>query len=101
MRKLFIDFDNTIVDTTRATCITYNIIHSTDIQPEIIENYDMSPHLALNGDFNIFSNFILYNHLKLFDGVVECLNKLKDNFEIYLVTNCSIESISLKYSKFF
>lgn len=96
MKKLFIDFDNTIVDTTRATCITYNIIHSTNIQPEVIENYDMSPHLILNGNFNIFSNFILYNHLKLFDGVIECLNKLKDNFEIYLVTNCSLESIPLK-----
>ena len=36
MKKLFIDFDNTIVDTVKATCKLYNKKYLTNIKPEDI-----------------------------------------------------------------
>lgn len=96
--KIFVDFDNTIVDTTRAACTTYNILKDVDVRPEDIESYNMYPQIDLKGNFDwLFSNFILFNHLRLYDNVIGCLNQLKENgFELYLVTNCSLNSIPLK-----
>ena len=98
--NLFIDFDNTIVDTTGAAVKIYNKKFNKNINPLDIENYNMEPHIIISEKerCNLFCKKDLYSNLKAYSGVFEVLNKLKESnlFNIYLVTNCNPKSIPYK-----
>lgn len=110
MVKLFIDFDNTIADTTSAFCEYYNTLYIENdddrIRSKDITEYDfsdvgwasghklgtktVSEEMLLKG----FKSDLLFSYLKPYQGVRYALEGLKSTklFEIYLVSNCSDES---------
>ena len=99
--NLFIDFDNTIVDTTDAAVKIYNNYFNTNINSLDIENYSMEPFISLNEKerSDLFCKDSLYEILKPFDNVHNILKNLRDSNlfnKIYLVTNCSAKSIPHK-----
>lgn len=98
--KIFFDFDNTLVNSTKAFIDVYNLLYQDNIDSTSIHNYDFSPQIKLekNQIVQIFSSTIFYDKLKIFDGVEKFLKKLHDSnlFEVIMVTNCSCNSISKK-----
>lgn len=98
--KIFFDFDNTLVDTTSAFVSWYNNKNDTQIDPKEIINYNFEPQLKLSKEEMIkgFSSDEFFSFLRPFDGVREFLEQLKQTklFEMYLVSNCSNESIIQK-----
>ena len=103
--KLFIDFDNTIVDTTKAFCDYFNDVYLEDpslegIKSHWIKEYDLSDVVALSEDELVkgFSSERLFHYLRPYPYVRYALTTLKasGNFQIYLVSNCSAQSATRK-----
>ena len=94
--RVFIDFDNTIVDTTKAFVKWYNYVYSKDVRCEDIVEYDFTPQINLPQDeiLKAFSNPMLYKFMVTYEGVYDKLYRLKHllGCELILVTNCSTES---------
>ena len=98
--NIFIDFDNTIVNSTKAFIQVYNEKFDASVNYLDVENYDFSPLINLDKEeiCKIFSSYDFYRELELFYGVEDVLNYLKESnlFNIILVTNCSADSIKEK-----
>lgn len=98
--NIFIDFDNTIVNSTKAFVDVYNFINSTSVDYHDIINYDFTPHINIDKleVCKIFSSDLFYDKLEVFKGIIEVLDWLKSSelFNIILITNCSPESIKQK-----
>lgn len=102
--KLFIDFDNTIVNTTKAFVDYYNTNLNFDKTPLTEEsiiyyNFDRFVNKDLCLDIKkVFERPKFYDYLKAYPGVVWALNELKKSglFEIILVSNCTVRNMSLK-----
>ena len=99
--NIFIDFDNTIVNSTKAFIDVYKYrFPFININYMDIENYDFKPHLNISKEeiCSIFSSDDFYDKLELYQGVEEILKLIKDSelFNVILITNCSPESIPQK-----
>ena len=99
--NLFIDFDNTIVNTTKAVVEVYNEKFNANINYLDIENYNLTPYIKNIDEkerSKLFCEKEMYSKLKPYEGVFDVLNKLKESnlFNIYLVTNCAPKSIPYK-----
>lgn len=98
--KIFIDFDNTIVDTTKAFIEWYNYEYNRNIDYMEIKSYDFTPHIHLSTSevSDAFTTKRLYEYLECYDGVYDSLYKLKNTLdcELILVTNCSDKSVMRK-----
>ena len=102
--KLFIDFDNTIVNTTKAFVDYYNTTFDFDNkqlkEEEIIYyNFERFVDKDLCLDIKkVFERPKFYDQLKVYPGVLWALNELNKSglFEIILVSNCTVRSMQLK-----
>ena len=98
--KIFLDFDNTIVDTNDSLCKYLSQVYHKDISTKDIIKYDLSNVIKLSIEelSNIFSSDLLFNNLQPYPGVRYVLHELKKSnlFEIYLVSNSSEESTKQK-----
>ena len=99
--NIFIDFDNTIVNSTKAFIDVYKYrFPFININYMDIENYDFKPHLNISKEeiCSIFCSDDFYDKLELYQGVEEILKLIKDSelFNVILITNCSPESIPQK-----
>ena len=106
IKKLFTDFDNTLVSTTEAFIKTYSSIHKDHpefIQPnwEDVNEWDFKDtcHL-LNGRDDveaIFKMKELFDNLKLINhNTYEVLEKISNKYQIVLVSIGSYENIHHK-----
>lgn len=101
MVKLFVDFDNTIVDTTEAFCKYFNDVYMEDynlgsIKGSWVKEYDFSDVISISENelIKAFKSERLFSYLRPYPYVRYALETLKKSgyFQIYLVSNCSAES---------
>ena len=101
--KIFIDFDDTIVNSTETFVRVYNKRYGTKVRCDDIVNHGFKPQLDVRASevVNIFSSNDFRKELKPFHGVYKALKELKSNgFELYLITNCSDTSTVQKLKWF-
>lgn len=92
--KIAIDFDDTIVKTS-------------DKVKEYLNRYNISQFISIEEKFKFYESHIddITNELELYDDVVEILNKLSVNNELYLITARSnyysnnVKDLTIKYIK--
>lgn len=94
-KKIFIGFDNTVVDTRKALVEIYNSLYSESVNVKSIKRLDMMDSCIylgerFNGDIqkdlsSILSSDDFWTKLELLNGVTDTLLKLKkDGYELLL-----------------
>lgn len=97
--RVYVDFDNTIVNTTDAFILWYNNNYNENINSDDIVDYDFNPQVKLSKKeiSNAFKTHELTNFLVTYPNVYESLKKIKDlGLTLILITNCSDESVVRK-----
>ena len=92
--RIAIDFDDTIVKTS-------------DKIKEYLDKYNINEFKNLNEQYEFYKNNFdnITNELEMFDDVVDVLNKLSINNELYLITarndyySKNIKDLTIKYIK--
>ena len=91
--KLFLDFDNTIVDTTSAIVSCYNEDYRyykkfIPINPCDVETYDFEELTLASKHYvdHLFNRPRFFERLQFMDNAEEALNILKDRYEIHIVS---------------
>jgi 5'(3')-deoxyribonucleotidase len=102
-RKLFLDFDNTIVNSTQKFCSVYNQIYSIrkDFVPAKwyeVEKYNFSDQCPLISNVNdIFGNPLFFYNLDFInDNTYEVLQQLNENYHIIIASIGVPKNLSLK-----
>lgn len=101
-RKLFVDFDSTVVDSIKAYCDTYSDLSFLDERFKMpdhtkVQRWDLKDECSLCDDpQKIFSNELFFKNLKKFDDVDEVLQELKTEFDITIVSIGTYQNISHK-----
>ncbi|WP_297419384.1 HAD hydrolase-like protein [Clostridium sp.] len=101
--KLFVDFDGTIVNSIDAFCKVYHDWYSNNKDyknpiPENVYKWDLTCEcpLAKDNTENIFGSSEFFYYLKPFSNAIEVLKKLKEKYQIIIVSIGSYENISNK-----
>lgn len=98
-KKIFIDFDETIVESLLAATQILNKKYGKDVQPWQIKAWDfldMYPFLEEGELESIFESLNFFNILKCKPNAQEVLSNLSQYYEIELVTVASNKAIKLK-----
>ena len=103
-RKLFIDFDNTIVDSTQAICNIYNNTFSkhpnfVPARPENSKDWyflDVCPLADRDWIEDCFCKEAFFEDLRVFYGFSIAFKILADFYDIYIVTIGEIKNLELK-----
>ncbi len=106
-RRLVLDFDNTIVNTTKAFVDTYNLVYGRKYldpavhvpQWEEVHRYDFTdeiPTLLPHIKGAIFSNPRLYSVLEFYPNAKDIINRLSEDFDVEIVSICSIDTVGRK-----
>lgn len=102
MKKLFLDFDSTIVDSIKAYCSVYNSTYNhlegyrvADYNK--VNRYDLKDqcHLVEHQE-NIFSNKVLFEHLEFMPDAEEVIQKLGEKYQIIICSLGTLENITWK-----
>lgn len=101
--KLFIDFDDTLVQSSKAYCLTYNdlfINNPNFVTADYTKNNDWNfaevcP-LMKNNTEVLFSHPLFFDNLEFFPNAIEVLHKLQKKYEIYIVTIGTLKNLELK-----
>lgn len=106
MGKLFLDFDNTIVNATKSFCSSYNTIyrHNSKFVPADwtkVHKYNFGCQCKLlNGSpdvLEIFETDMFFNRLDFFDpNTYEVLKELSEKYQIIVVTLGTLLNLSKK-----
>ncbi len=107
-RRLVLDFDNTIVNTTKAFIDTYNLIYGRKYldstvnvpQWEKVHRYDFTDEIPTLTPYEkglVFSSLKLYDFLEFYPNAKDIINRLSEDFEVEVVTMCSIDTVDRKY----
>ena len=106
MIKLFVDFDEVLVQTSDSFCKVYNYFYSkaTGFKPayaNMVDTYDfINACPLLKGDRekinDIFGERLLFENLEPMPNAIEVLKKYSDKFEIIICTIGHKENIILK-----
>lgn len=101
--KLFVDFDNTIVNATKAFCRLYNATYKgspnfTPAQWELVDRYDFKDQCPLVLDVeNIFKLKLLFNIFEFINhNTYEVLEQLAKVYQVIIVSIGTYENISNK-----
>ena len=104
--KLFVDFDNTLVNSTRSFCTSYNFIYEyhKDFTPanwELVDTWNFSnqcPILKSESDvLDIFENPLFFDCLELInDNTFEILKELNEKYQIIIASIGTPINLSLK-----
>lgn len=96
MQKLYVDFDNTIADTSAAFLETYSSLYGEVGKRETLfwdfRDCNVDPTKIMP----IFSSELFFHNLKPYDGAVEALLKLSEITEVNIVTIGTYANISEK-----
>lgn len=109
-KKLFLDADNTIFNTTKAFIDTYLFIYgrkymyATDEAPrwDLVKRYDFSDQLhgLTKGQKEIvFDTKTLNDKLTYYDDAKHIINKLSQQTDVVIVSMCSYKTAHLKGEK--
>jgi len=104
--KLFVDFDNTLVNSTRSFCTSYNFIYEyhKDFTPanwELVNTWNFSNQCSiLKSDsdvLDIFENPLFFDCLELInDNTFEILKELNEKYQIIIASIGTPINLSLK-----
>jgi len=109
--KLFTDFDNTLVNSTKSFCTSYNFIYEyhkgfTPANWELVNHFDFSdqcPILKSKSDvLEIFENPLFFNCLELINrDTYEVVRELNEKYQIIIASigtpiNLSLKALYLK-----
>lgn len=97
--KVFIDFDDTIVNSTETFVSVYNELYNKNVDGKSIIYHGFKPQINLSRDeiTSIFASDEFTKYLQPIHGVYKSLSELKKNgFDLYLITNCSDKSVMQK-----
>ena len=103
IQKLFIDFDNTIINTNKAFCEVYNLLYH--FHPEFkkadytkIINYNFSCQCPLvNNPLELFEEELFFDVCEFInDNTYEVLKELNQKYKIIIVSIGTPENISHK-----
>lgn len=97
--RVFIDFDDTIVNSTETFVKVYNELYNKNVNEKSIIYHGFKPQINLTREeiAYIFSSDKFTKYLQPIYGVYKALSELKKNgFELYLITNCSDKSVIQK-----
>lgn len=97
-KKIYIGFDDTLVDSTKLILEIYNQRYKEDVSPSDVQAFELMTHCSRlgeyhDGDYNreieeYYSSDHFWNNIKPKGKVTEVLNQLKeDGFELILVSN--------------
>jgi 5'(3')-deoxyribonucleotidase len=83
MRKLFLDFDNTLVNTTSALTSILNMKYGKNVYWKDIRKWNLQDGFPTTNPEeieNIFKSYELFHHLSknIYPDCIEVLNKLKE-----------------------
>lgn len=109
-KKLFLDADNTIWNTTKAFVDAYNLVCGKRFmfdkkeQPrwELVEKYDFTdqiPNLTKLMKYAIFDSDAFYEKLEYYDNAKQIINEVSQKTEVHIVSMCSPDSAKRKYLK--
>ena len=102
--KLFVDFDGTIVDSISAVCKVYDNRYSwqfgyTKPNPFLVNTWNFADqcHLLEYEEVeDIFGSQSFFNYLQPYPNVINILKRLKNKYQIIIVSIGTYENISLK-----
>lgn len=103
-RKLFIDFDNTIVNSTEAYCDLYNLVYKDHLKFKPAKWYEVEEYgfrdecpLAKDNILKMFSDPYFFKVLKFMCGnTKEVLEKLSEKYEVHITSIGSPMNIHYK-----
>jgi 5'(3')-deoxyribonucleotidase len=109
MQKLIIDYDNTIINSTKAFCETYNKLfeNCSDFKPadwtkSNVYNYaDICPILEGNQEkvYKLFENSLFFKNAKFInDNTFDVIEKLNEKFDIHICSIGTGKNMYLKYN---
>ncbi len=105
--KLILDFDNTLVNSTKAFIRVYNLIYgsryigTTDKIPawDKVRKYDFTdeiPSLTSSMKHSIFNSPKFYEFLEFYPNAKESINRLSQDYTVEIVSICSPETVKMK-----
>lgn len=102
MKKLFLDFDCTIVDSVKTYCQVYNLLYKNEKQFKEadynkVNRYDLKDqcHLVDHQEV-IFSNEVFFNHLEFMPEAKQVLERLAQKYELIICSIGTLDNISYK-----
>ena len=109
-KKLFLDADNTIFNTTKAFIDTYMIIYGRKYlykqeeapKWELVQKYDFSDQikdLSKEQKASVFNTKTLNDKLTYYDDAKNIINELAKHTDVIIVSMCSYKTAHLKGEK--
>lgn len=102
MKKLFLDFDSTIVDSIKAYCSVYNSTYNQqagfkEADYNKVNRYDLKDecHLVEHQE-KIFSNKALFEHLEFMPDAKEVIMELEKKYKLIICSLGTLDNISWK-----
>jgi 5'(3')-deoxyribonucleotidase len=102
MKKLFLDFDCTIVDSVKTYCNIYNLFYKEkegfeEADHNKVDRYDLKDQCHLvDHQETIFSNKEFFKHLEFMPYAKEVLERLGSKYELIICTIGTLDNISYK-----
>lgn len=87
--KLYLDFDNTIVNTGETVVNILNRRYGTNKRWEHIRRYDFKdlfPNVSKSEISELFNSSILYNNVSFLNGAREVIKSVRNSFDIEIIT---------------
>ena len=103
-RKLAVDIDNTIWDLVSAWIVCYNFIYNDTVKYEDIIEYDffnITNKATREEMFDILSSDWFWAFIDPYKYSKEYLEKLNNEFDLYIVTSTSYKTSHKKFDRFF
>lgn len=96
MSKLFIDFDNTIVDSIKAYLDVYNKLTDSNVSTEDISEWDLSIPCPGINPTEIFERQSFFEYLEFMPKAQEVLKELSRYYEVIICTIGTFKNIEKK-----
>jgi len=93
---VYLDFDNTIVDSTERLIFLLNQYYNTNKNYKDVKRYncsDLFPNITQNLILDMFDKEEFFNDLSIFPNCKEVLLKYKENFDYQITTICTEKSL--------
>lgn len=103
-RKLYLDFDNTIVNTTKRICEMYNEDFKNhpkfrEAKWYLVNKYDFSDQCPLMNKETLMKYFDqerFFTGLEYMENALEIIHKLNEHFSIYIISLGNAKNLSIK-----
>lgn len=101
--KLFLDVDDTLIQSSKAYCDTYNLLYhsnslfkTADYTKNFDWNFEKTCPLAKDSTEAIFGSQFFFDLVEIMPNAINILKKLKDKYQIILCSIGTFDNISLK-----